>query len=222
MKATLATPRQGKCLVIGLIILAVFIVAGVWFYNYATSGKLVADGIDVASEALLEEFAGELPAEEREAALDVVHTFTNRVREGEVSMEQALNVGFVLTTDALPMILGRVFEETYVKKSDLSAEEKTAAQLTLARFFRGTIEERIPQQDFDAVVAQFSREVDGETVFDENIPDDKLRSILAEMKALADRGGVTESMTFDDLPTMLQKAIDRGLESETLTKPEAA
>ena len=97
----------------------------------------------------------QLPAQEQQEIMVQVDRVTTAFREKTISGEQLGLLAEKLVEVAAHVADGdaSTIEKQYFAKSGLSDEEKTAGAMTLQRFIRGTIDEKINEAGIDAAMA---------------------------------------------------------------------
>ena len=180
---------------------------------------MAADGTETLAQEMFKGLA--LPQPEIDAAMKPVKSFTDQVRNEQVSIEQGLAVGKAITEGAVPaVVMVRGFQVKHLKPSGLSEEEKEAGYVTATRFAHGVIEDLIPEGERNAVKdllteTKTTTGPNGQTrtrvEFKEQLTDEELREVLALMKSSADAAGLEDRAYEVDLPAEIQKAIDYGM-----------
>ncbi|MGF1453734.1 MAG: hypothetical protein ACFB21_16880 [Opitutales bacterium] len=201
--------RPGNCLVIGIVVLCLAAAGGYWLFTYLTSGSAAADAIDAAARATLEGAGDQLPEAEREEAMVVITDFTDRMREGEVSLEQGTNVILALLEEVSPIIFAMAFEDEFLQTAELSEAEREEARVTFQRFFRGSMTGEIPEAKQEEIYARFPEETEGQNA--ETLTTEEAREILADMKTAADEAGVPQEVPQQDLSSLIELAINQGM-----------
>ena len=195
------------CLLAG--VLAITIVAGVWIaMNWKT---WAAD----ASKAVTAQVVAQssLKPEEKARIIKRIDQLADDFKSGKLSPEQAGKVLEQIAQSPLfPIALVMAAEEKYVKPSGLSADDKTAAQVTLQRFARGAFEKKIPEADLNEVMQLLmQKQADGSDQLKRVLTDAELTTFLEKAKQKADKAEVPDEPFNVNIADELEKAIDRAL-----------
>jgi hypothetical protein len=203
---------------IGCGVLAVIgIVLGVVVYVKAKDLARVAGakGVEIVAEAMMDE--AELAADEKAAAMEPVREFAQQIRDGKVTLEQAIAVGEALAKGpAFAAVLMRGFEAKYLAKSELPDEEKAEARVTISRFVHGVSTEMIPPSKAEEISNLVTYETTGPggektTTLKESITTEELRSCIKVMKDAADGAGIEDTEFTFDIADEIRKAIEKGM-----------
>jgi hypothetical protein len=139
-------------------------------------------------------------------------------REGRISQEQmGMLVQKMMQSPLVTTMMVSVVEREYFAKSGLSDEEKAQGRQTLQRFLRGSFDEKINQQEADAVLEHVSdRGPNGQWDLKERVSDEELRAFLAAAKEAADKAEIPDQPAAIDPSEELKRIID-----EALAEPQA-
>jgi hypothetical protein len=172
-----------------------------WFASSMSAG--IKQGIDES----------DLPAEEKAQIKVEVDRGVELFRDGRMSGQQAaLLVEKVMNSPLMTAIVTTAAEKNYLEPSGLSAEEKAEARVTLPRFVRGMIDNKIDQQARDAAFQHVGeRQPNNQWQFRENISDADLRAFLAEAKRAADEAQVPEQPEAVDPSDEVKRIIDEAM-----------
>lgn len=192
----------------------VALIAGGYFAVKTIKKKapdLIARMIEVSTEAVFIQL--ELPQAERGEAMAAIRTFTQDIRDGEVSLAQGKRVAEALDNKSLVgAILVRGFEAQYVRSSVLPDAEKDAAHITLTRFVHGVVEDRISQETFDSIMDMISEQGDNENRrLKSSITTAELQAVLGEMQNAADQAAIENREYAVDIAQIIHDAIDQGM-----------
>jgi hypothetical protein len=203
-------------MVLGGILLAVWIKNN-WrdmVANAASEG--IKQGIDQS----------DLPAEEKQQIKVEVDRVVTEFREGRMSAEQVgtLMEKFV-ESPILTALIASAAEANYIDKSGLSDEERAEARITLRRFLRGAIDEKINQQAVDAALSHVAtKKPDGNWEFREKVSDEQLRAFMAEAKRAADEAEIPEQPQefdpSDEVKRIIDESMNAPVEFEMESKPQ--
>lgn len=222
------TARRGGCAggcIVVAIIAVVLLVAGGIFVATQWRGWVVG-----AAEQAMDAFLGEIDVDagQKQRMDELVDAVLVDFENKQFPFEKLETLGQSFEASPLiPMGAMLVVEASYVTPREWPAEEKEAARRTLERFTRGIVDETIPQQRLDDVLAPISRPA-GDTsggdssstsvTFNEvelkapsEVTDAELREFLVLVKAEADRVDVPDEPYDIDLAAELERVIVEGL-----------
>lgn len=200
-----------------LVLVAIGIVAGMVVYFKAKDWARA--GIAAVTEKVTEKMVKELGLSEaeRESAMEPIREFAQRIRDGEVSLEQGGRVMEALTEGpAFAVLMMHVFERKYLAGPELSEEEKQEGHVTITRFVRGVSTGSIPKtkiEEISKIVMLETTDSEGETTKKpkDTITAEELKSCLTIMKDSADAAGIEEKEFTFDLGEEIRKAIEKGM-----------
>lgn len=203
------------CLAVVVVLLVVGIVATIWISrNWRTWSAAVAT--QAVNQAIDE---SELPAEEKNQIKVDVDRFFDAFGEGRISMEQ---VGQLVQKFAdsplVTALVASAVETKYLNDSGLSDEEKADAKVTLQRFLRGAIDNKIHQPSMDAALRNVAdKQPDGNWKFRDKVTDEEMRAFFVEAKKAADEAQIPEQPEQFDPSDEVKRIID-----ETMAAPAMA
>jgi hypothetical protein len=197
------------CLAVVVVLLIVGTVAAIyiarnWKGWVASSMSMgIKQGID----------ATDLPAEEKAQIKVEVDRGVELFRDGRMSGEQAaMLVQKAMNSPLMTAIVTTAVEKKYLDRSGLNDEEKAAARVTLPRFVRGMIDEKIPQQAQDAAFRHVGEKQPNEQwKFREKLSDEDLRAFLTEAKKAADEAEIPEQPQAVDPSEEVKRIIDEAM-----------
>jgi hypothetical protein len=200
------------CLVMSGLALVICIAIGVLVANKWRG--FAADISDRVIRETVEE--SDLPPQEKAEVIAEVDRVNDGFRDGQVSVEQVgMIVQNVMESPLMPSIVASAIAIRYFDQSGLNAEEKAQGKITLQRFARGMIDEKIPQQGIDAVMTHVAtRQADGEWRLRPKVSDADLKAALAEAKAQADTAGIPEQPEEVDPSDEIKKIIDEAMQAK--------
>ena len=219
----------GKAAGIGcVVVLIVLLIGGIFVVRNGKKigASVIAKFTVVATEGMLEGI--QLPPEEKESAMVPVRELAEKIRNLEVSVEQAKAIGKALAEGPVAtVILMRGAELKYLEGSSLSEEEKQAGRMTISRFTRGVTEKKIGSEKIQHVTGMLStKTVDNEgkevVSMKESITTDELKNCLSFMKNAADGAGIEDKEFAVDIASEIREAIDTGMAEGGETKQPAA
>ncbi len=209
------TPRSGcskfmmgcGCLLAGMLVIA--LVIGVWV-ALSWKGWVAETSKVVAAQVVAQ---SSLKPEDKVRITKRIDQLADDFKSGKVSSEQAVKVLSQIGQSPLfPIAMVMAAEEKYVKPSGLSADDKTAAQLTLQRLARGAFEKKIPEADLKEVMQLLmQKQADGQEQLKQTLTDAELTAFLDKAKQKADTASVPDEPFEVDIADELEKAIDRAL-----------
>ena len=175
---------------------------------------LIATGMETSAEQLLKGL--KIPDSERAAVMAPIRAFTQDIRDGKVTLEQGVRVVSELADERLIAAIGsRGFEAAYVADSDLTADEKQAAHVTVTRFAHGVVESLIPDATVQKVLDSVSTtrtDAQGKVqrTFKDTLTRAELDDALASMAKAADAAEIAVREFEIDLGEIVKQAIARG------------
>jgi len=207
-----------KVLGIGCLLLILIIGAG--GYLVYTKGKDMALSLSSTVITTLADkmfISLKLPEADRDAAMVPIDAFAERIKNGEISFEQAAAVGKELAEGGVVALLAsRAFEVGYMEKSGLSPAEIAAGHITLTRYGEAVTKGKLSEEEIEKVTNVILKDPDGDGENQElkqSLTDEEIRECLALMKKSADDAGIEDREFTVDLPKAIQDAIDRGINS---------
>jgi hypothetical protein len=200
------------CLVVSGVVLVICIAIGIWVANNFRGWA--ADISDRVIRETVEE--SDLPPQEKAEVIAEVDRVNDGFRDGQVSVEQVgMIVQNVMESPLMPSIVASAIAMRYFDESGLNAEEKAQGKITLQRFARGMIDEKIPQQGIDAVMTHVAtRQSDGEWRLRPKVSDADLKAALAEAKTQADTAEIPEQPEEVDPSDEIKKIIDEAMQGQ--------
>jgi nucleotide-binding universal stress UspA family protein len=153
--------------------------------------------------------ASNLPDQEQdEIRAELARPFDG-VRDGSLSGEK---IGELVETFAdsplMPSLAVTVVDAQYFDESGLAPEEKEQGRLALRRFVRGIIDEKIGDNEIDAVISHVATKEGDTWRFHETASDAELRAMIATAEQEADQAGVPEQVETIDPSDEVRKIID--------------
>ena len=203
----------------GAVALLLVIAIGIGIWYVASNFREIASNLaeTVVVESVKE---SKLPQDQKDRIIARVSQVKEDFQAGKISDEQVEQVFENLAASPLlPLGAVEFYEEHYIKPSELSDEEKTAAVRTLERFARGVYEEKIPRGAIDEVTAPISeKNAKGEQELKDKPTADELRSMLKLAKERADNAKIPDEPFEVNIADELDRAIDAGLAVRSLAK----
>ena len=220
-----STPPQRSgwrtCLIgcLAACVVVVLVIAAVVFWISRNWHQLAANfGAQVMNQAINEM---DLPEQEKGQMKAEVDRVVVALREGRISQEQLGRLlERMMQSPLVTTMMVTVIEREYLARSGLSDEEKAQARPTLQRFIRGSFDQKINEQETDAVLAHVSeRGPDGQWELKDRVSDDELRAFLAAAKEAADKAGVPDQPEAIDPSDELRRIIDEALAEPQVASP---
>lgn len=207
-KSALATCLTG-CLIAFVVILVLGIIAGV--YAYRKFPEWAAIGISEGAKQVINET--DLPEEEKVDISVQIDRLAVATRERKLSLTQMGEFFQNLVQSPLMTTLGMsMVDKKYIEPSGLSDEEKTEARVTVQRFMRGAIDQKISEAEVKKAMAPVStQKPDGNMELKEQVTDDELKEFLATAKEQADEAGIPEEVEAVDPSDEFKRIVDKTL-----------
>lgn len=212
-----APPREksgcSSCLTgCGIVALILFVllligIGIVWFYGKGWmagfTSRAVEEGINATA----------LPEAEKQETIAQVRRVTDAFGEGRLSWQQLGEViGEIAQSPVMTTLIVSAAEKKYIENSGLNEEEKAAGRQTLARFARGMIDQKINEQELDAVMVHIAdRQPDGSWQLRNQVGDEELKKFLAAAKEAADKAEIPDQPETVDPSEELKQIIDKAL-----------
>ncbi len=209
------------CLVVAVLLVAFSIVL---YFKAGDWGRAAAAWtMNMTAEATLKNM--KLPDDEREAAMEVIREFTQKVQENKISAAQGQRIAEQIMEGPVAVVIAaRMFEVAYVEPSDLDEQKKKAAHVTVSRFAHGIATEKIPRKKGDAIkdiVMEPNPADPDQQKLRESIKPEELEKCLTLMKAAADEAEIGRKGYKIDIAAEIRKAIQAGIQ-EPESGPDTA
>jgi hypothetical protein len=197
------------CLALVVVLLVVGVVATIFIARNIKGW--FASGMSIAVKQEID--ASDLPVEEKAEVKVEVDRAADLYRDGRMSQQQAtLLLEKLMSSPLMTAIVTTAAEKKYLDRSGLSEEEKAEARVTLPRFVRGMIDEKIDRQARDDAFQHVGqRQPNNQWRFRENITDDDLRAFLAAAKKAADEADIPEQPQAVDPSDEVKRIIDEAM-----------
>ena len=194
------------CLIAAGILLLLLVVAGVVI---SFTWRSIASSIGrQAVTAVLEE-SGLDDAEKQEIREQMERIFA-ALESGELTSEQADRLFVELGASELSAsIIAGAIERQYFDASGLSDAEKEAGRMAIHRCVRGVLDDKLSQEDLDAVLANIAtRQEDGSWELKDTVTDEELREFLRQATEKADAAGIPAEVEPVDPSDEIRRIID--------------
>jgi len=201
--------NRGGILKVLLIIFGVLFVCVIAIGIYvATHWKgWTADAANVAAREIVNESG--LPEDQKQSILTDIQHLGDDFRTGKITMEQMAKVAKSIgDSPLLPLAGVQAVKAKYIEPSDMSAEEKSSAMLTVQRYARGVYEKKIPKEDIDDISKPITElKSNGRWQMKDNPTRMELEQFLANAKARADAVNIPNEPFDLNIAEELRKAI---------------
>ncbi len=199
------------CLIALAVVLILALIGGIYVSrNYKS---WIASGVQAVSREVINE--SKLPDDQKAAIIAEVDKLSTDFKEGRVSFEDLQKVGEAIADSPLLPLAGvQLAKEQYIDRSNMTDEEKSAANRSLQRFARGIHEESIApaEEQVTEVIKPVVRLKPGnQWEFKENPTREELDQFVANCKKMADDAGVPDEPFDLNIAAELKKAIDGAL-----------
>lgn len=197
------------CLAALAIVLVVLIAGGV--YVYLNWRGWAAAGVQSISAEVVKESG--LPQDQKDRLLVEVTRVTDDFKAGKISLAQVKRMGEeIVESPLLPLAGVEAARQNYLEPSDMTADEKAAADRSLQRFARGVYEKKIPKDAIkDAAKPVIELKDNGHWELKDKPTRMELDQFIANVKARADEAGVPDEPFDLNIAEELKKAIDKAL-----------
>jgi len=197
---------------LGTLVLSVVLCGfGVWWVKN-NAGKLVAMGVRTVIVSVIE--GSQLDAAEKKEVIAQIDRVIDAYKAGKIS-DKELERLFKEMEDSPVLALIQIWgvEQMYVEPSGLTAEEKRAGRRTIERVFRGIIEKKLTQEDFQEAMPQSMRDRGQGGKADPNArpSDAEVKEFLANLQEKADEAEIPDEEYKIDVSDELKKDIDKVL-----------
>ena len=192
-------------------VVVIFVAAGV----YAVKNRQIwiAHGITAAMNAVIKN--SRLPTQEKTQVTDIIYRINKGYLRGEITAaELGLIFEGMAKCPALTIGLVIQFEQTYVTPSDLSNNEKTAANNELNRLAHGLSNGKIGWQITETILNRISYpDEDGRYHLKapSQVSDAEIRQVITAVKDAADKAGIPEQRIEIDISDEFQKSVEAAL-----------
>ena len=197
------------CGIVALILFVLLLigVAIMWFYGRGWVASFASSAVEAAIEATA------LPEAEKQETKAQLNRVTDAFGDGRLSWGQLGElIGKIAQSPVMTTLIVSAAEKKYIDSSGLNEEEKAEGRITLARFARGVIDQKINEQEMDAVLVHIAdRQPDGSWQLREHVDDEDLKKFLAAAKEAADKAEIPDQPEAVDPSEELKQIIDEAL-----------
>lgn len=197
------------CGIVAIILFVLLVIVGIWVYqNWRDWGATLASR--VLAEAV---DATALPPAEKQEMRVQIDRLTEAFRNKRLPLERlGPLIEQIVKSPVMTTLIVSAAEKQYLDKSGLNDEEKVEGRQTLRRFLRGLIDEKIKEEELDAVMVHIAdRQPDGNWDLRRQVSDEDLRKFLAAAKAAADKAEIPDEPEAVDPSEELKRMIDAAL-----------
>lgn len=195
------------CLVALVIVIAIALAGGiyVWMNWKGWAGSITRTAV---REVLKE---SKLPEDQKQAIMVEIESLTKDFEEGRVSFDDLQRVGEEIAQSPLIPLAGvQLAKEQYIDRSDMTPEEKAAAERTLQRFARGVHDKTItPAEEkiTDAIKPVVRLKPGNNWEFKEDPTRQELDQFIANCKTEADTAQIPDEPFVIDFAAEIRKII---------------
>jgi hypothetical protein len=206
------------CLAVVVLFLILGVVATIWISRNWRAWT--ANTMSMAIKVSIDETG--LPDAEKEQIKAEVDRGANLFRDGKISNEQAARlVETIMASPLMTALITSGAEKKYLDSSGLSDEEKSEAKVTLQRFARGIIDNKINQQTRDAAMQHISEtQADGSRRLRDKVSDAELLAFLTDAKKAADEAQIPEQVPQIDPSDEVKRIIDEVTSEPAMGPPQ--
>ncbi len=213
----------GGCFKIFLIVLLVvtLLVVGGAYYLYSNFSNLAtsfgAQAVESMADGLFSDPS--ISEEEREKGKLVLKDFADKIRAGEVSMQQGLAVIAEVTTGPIMVQIGtRQLIQLCGAIPDLEQSEKDALAVNSNRYAYGASVGQISKESSSEILNLFmdtSTDESGKTSFElrEDVRPEDCREANKKMQSAADAAGIAPGAYEIKISELVSASIKRGMEN---------
>lgn len=210
--------RTRKFLGIGClaIIIIVVLIGAYIIWNYK---NMVATRLRTIVAQVVEK--SDLPDDQKNQIKQYGEQLANDIQSGKITMPQLGAVAKELEQGPVfPLAMLHAAQITFVRKSDLSDEQKADADLALQRYSRGIVERTIQRDQVDETLSQIQeQDKKGNRKLKTTLSTEELETLIAQVKQQADDAGVPNESYQVNLAHEVRIAIDRAMAPPTTTQP---
>jgi hypothetical protein len=201
--------NRGGILKVLLIIFGVLFVCviGIGIYVATHWKAWTADVANMAVQQIVNESG--LPEDQKQSILTDIKHLGDDFKSGKITTEQMARVAKSIgDSPLLPLAGVQAVKTKYIEPSDMNADEKAAAILTVQRYARGVYEGKIPKDDIDDISKPISDlQSNGRWKIKEHPTRMELDQFLANAKAKADAANIPNEPFDLNIAEELRKAI---------------
>lgn len=201
--------NRGGVLKILLIVFGVIFICliGIGVYIAMNWRNWAADVTNVAAQQIIKESG--LPEDQKQTILSDIKNLGEDFKTGRVSMQEMARIlDSVQKGPLIPLAAVQTVRQKYIEPSNMTAEEKAVAMLTVQRYARGVYEKKIPKEDLEDTVKPIA-ELHGTSnwTLKDNPTRMEIDQFLANAKAKADAADIPNEPYDLNIAEELRKAI---------------
>jgi len=199
----------GGCLIALAVVLILLLIGGL--YVRANWRGWTAAGMQSISTNVVNESG--LPQDQKDLILAEVTKVSDDFKAGKIGIRDLQKVGEeIAKSPLLPLAGVQAARLKYIEPSDMTPEEKAAADRSLQRFARGIHDKKIEPGVIDDVVKPITTlKPDGRWELKEKPTRQELDQFVANAKAKADEAQIPDEPFNLNIAAELKKAIDKAL-----------
>ena len=214
-----APPSSGKwvagCVLgcLGMLLLTVVgVIVGGWYLAQFAKEKAIGF---VEEEIRSQIDKSPLNPAEKQSAKEQVARVASEFKAGRITLEQVGKVFEGLSkSPAFASFVVNAAYARYVHPSGLRDAEKAAAKTTIERAARGGLDGRIPKDTLDQSLSTIEQtDAEGKATPKEKLTEEEIRSLLAQLKKLADDAGIEPEPQPVDFAAEFKRIVDTALAS---------
>lgn len=215
----------GKYLLIGclgILIVSILVCAIGGFVAYKNARSIGASAVTAVARNAINE--SQMPADQKQRLISQIDQLGDDFANNNLTMEELGTImERLVQSPVFQMGMVYFFEQQYVQKSGLTADEKAEARLTLERVARGMHEKTITQSEFETVTAPImTTDASGDKQLKETLTDDELRAFLADAKKLADEKQIPNEPYKVDMASEFERIVQQVRSGQTLPDAESS
>lgn len=206
--------KTGKVIGIGCLTIIVLLVCGGLYVRFKLP-TWTAVAIRKLAEHMVQ--VSQLPEDQKTGITEHMERLALGAEEkriGFAELQQAIEK--LVKGPGMSLIVMHAMEVKYVSPSGLTEQQKKGAVLTFQRFSRGVIEEKIPAQQIQDVLALVqTTDQKGRAELEESLTDDELMALIDQVKKHADDAQIPLEPYEVDIAEHIGKVVDAVFGNET-------
>jgi hypothetical protein len=205
------------CLIVAVIFVVLAGIAAYWIsQNWrGWTARVLSEGINQSIDQ------SDLPPQEKDEIKVQVRRVADAFRNKQISNEQMGQLlQELMESPILSIFIVQAAEAKYLDPSGLNEGEKAEARITIQRFTRGAIEDKIDQPSVDAALDHIADpQENGGWQLRDQVSDDELRAFLAVAKGEADKAEILEEPVDFDPSDEIKRIIDKAMGEKQAEEP---
>lgn len=203
--------RSGGCLkscLVVSVILFVLAAGGLYFAAVKIQSVFKEKGAEVVEQItaeLLKDAA--LPAADKAQIDAVMKRFSGRIRSGEISPTEVVEIGQRLSQSPLvPALAAQAFSTVVLQSTNLPRAEQEEGRKIANRFARGVSEGKISKDTAVEIFRPWKEKLEAQN--GEQFNPEQVRGTVAQMKKAADQAAMPQTDFKVDIPAELQRLLE--------------